>query len=61
MPNMNEALQHPETGAQVLVRTLENAGVEFVFGFPGGTIMPVYDALYDSHLKHILCRHPVPA
>jgi acetolactate synthase-1/2/3 large subunit len=54
---MNEAQQCPETGAQVLVRTLEDAGVEFVFGFPGGTIMPVYDALYDSHLKHILCRH----
>ena len=54
---MNEAQQRPETGAQVLVRTLEDAGVEFVFGFPGGTIMPVYDALYDSHLKHILCRH----
>jgi acetolactate synthase-1/2/3 large subunit len=57
IPNMNEAQKHPETGAQVLVRTLEDAGVEFVFGFPGGTIMPVYDALYDSHLKHILCRH----
>lgn len=56
-PNMNEALRHPETGAQVLVRTLEDAGVEYVFGFPGGTIMPVYDALYDSHLRHILCRH----
>jgi len=54
---MNETLQHPETGAQVLVRTLEDAGVEYVFGFPGGTIMPVYDALYDSHLRHILCRH----
>ena len=54
---MNQAQQRPQTGAQVLVRTLEDAGVEYVFGFPGGTIMPVYDALYDSHLKHILCRH----
>lgn len=56
-PNISEAQLSPVTGAQVLVRTLEDAGVEFVFGFPGGTIMPVYDALYDSHLKHILCRH----
>ncbi len=56
-PNISEAQLSPVTGAQVLVRTLEDAGVEIVFGFPGGTIMPVYDALYDSHLKHILCRH----
>jgi acetolactate synthase-1/2/3 large subunit len=56
-PNMTETRLCPETGAQVLVRTLEDAGVEIVFGFPGGTIMPVYDALYDSHLRHILCRH----
>jgi len=44
-------------GAVALVRALENEGVEYVFGYPGGAIMPVYDALYDSTLKHILCRH----
>ncbi|NNC96810.1 MAG: acetolactate synthase 2 catalytic subunit [Gammaproteobacteria bacterium] len=44
-------------GAVSLVRALEAQGVEYVFGYPGGAIMPVYDALYDSSLKHILCRH----
>jgi len=44
-------------GAQLLVRSLEAAGVKTVFGYPGGAIMPVYDALYDSQLTHILCRH----
>lgn len=44
-------------GATLLVKALEDAGVKYVFGYPGGAIMPVYDALYDSSLKHILCRH----
>lgn len=45
------------TGAQALVRELEALGVTTVFGYPGGAIMPVYDALIDSGLKHILVRH----
>ena len=45
------------TGAQVVVKTLQDAGVDIVFGYPGGAIMPLYDALYDSGLNHILCRH----
>ncbi len=44
-------------GAEALVRTLEAAGVRHVFGYPGGAIMPVYDALVDSTLNHVLCRH----
>ncbi len=44
-------------GAQVVVKTLLDAGVELVFGYPGGAIMPLYDALFDGGLKHILCRH----
>src|SRR6185437_3339279 len=44
-------------GAQILVRALENEGVDVVFGYPGGAIMPVYDALVDSSIKHILVRH----
>ena len=47
----------PFTGAHAVVRALENAGVEYVFGYPGGAIMPVYDALTGSSLKHILARH----
>lgn len=33
------------------------AGVETVFGYPGGAIMPIYDALYDGGVEHLLCRH----
>ncbi len=46
------------TGAQSLVRSLEAAGVEVVFGIPGGAILPAYDPLYDSTaLRHVLVRH----
>jgi len=44
-------------GAEVLIRALEKQGVEVVFGHPGGAIMPVYDALYDADLRHVLVRH----
>ncbi|NTW40573.1 MAG: acetolactate synthase large subunit [Cellulomonadaceae bacterium] len=48
----------PMTGAQSIVRSLEAAGVEHVFGLPGGAILPTYDALMDStKLRHILVRH----
>lgn len=47
------------TGAQALIKSLLCEGVDLVFGYPGGAIMPVYDALYDytDRLKHILVRH----
>jgi acetolactate synthase-1/2/3 large subunit len=46
------------TGAQSLIRSLESAGVEHVFGIPGGAILPAYDPLLDSQrLRHILVRH----
>jgi acetolactate synthase-1/2/3 large subunit len=45
------------TGARLLVEALERAGVTTVFGYPGGAIMPVYDALTGSKLRHILMRH----
>ena len=44
-------------GAQLLVQALEREGVETIFGYPGGAIMPVYDALTDSPMRHILTRH----
>ncbi len=44
-------------GAQLLVKALEQQGVDYVFGYPGGAIMPVYDALIDSPIRHILARH----
>jgi acetolactate synthase I/II/III large subunit len=48
---------HELTGAQALVRSLEQQGVEVVFGLPGGTILPTYDPLLSSSLRHVLVRH----
>ncbi len=45
------------TGAQSLIRSLEAAGVENIFGIPGGAILPAYDPLMDSTIRHILVRH----
>ena len=50
-------LETAGTGAQYLVRALEREGVEVVFGDPGGAILPFYDAIFDSPLKHFLFRH----
>ena len=45
------------TGAQSLIRSLEAAGTETIFGIPGGAILPAYDPLMDSSIRHILVRH----
>ena len=45
------------TGGALLFEVLQEHGVQHVFGYPGGAIMPIYDALYDSEVKHFLCRH----
>ncbi|KLP41531.1 acetolactate synthase 2 catalytic subunit [Enterobacter ludwigii] len=44
-------------GAQWVVHALRAQGVDTVFGYPGGAIMPIYDALYDGGVEHLLCRH----
>ncbi len=44
-------------GSESLVRSLEHAGVEVIFGIPGGAILPAYDPLFDSSIRHILVRH----
>ncbi len=46
------------SGAQMLVRTLEDLGVEYLFGYPGGAVLDIYDALHDSKkIHHVLGRH----
>ncbi len=45
------------TGAQSLVNSLEAAGVDVMFGIPGGAILPAYDPIFDSKIRHILVRH----
>jgi acetolactate synthase-1/2/3 large subunit len=45
------------TGAKALIHALEKEGVDVVFGLPGGANLPIYDALVDANLRHILVRH----
>jgi acetolactate synthase I/II/III large subunit len=45
------------TGAQALFKALEGEGVDTIFGIPGGAILPAYDPLLDSSIRHVLCRH----
>ncbi|MGI9120871.1 MAG: biosynthetic-type acetolactate synthase large subunit, partial [Acidimicrobiales bacterium] len=45
------------TGAQALIKSLEMEGVDVMFGLPGGAILPVYDPIIDSSIRHILVRH----
>src|ERR1700746_2049366 len=47
----------PQTGAGLLVKSLEVQGVEYVFGIPGAKIDKVFDALLDSKIKTVACRH----
>ena len=44
-------------GGEALLKSLENQGVDVVFGYPGGQLLPLYDMIYDSDLRHILVRH----
>jgi acetolactate synthase-1/2/3 large subunit len=44
-------------GAELIVKFFKDKGVDLVFGYPGGAVIPLYDALYDSGIKHILARH----
>uniref|UniRef100_UPI002599FAD7 thiamine pyrophosphate-binding protein n=1 Tax=uncultured Pseudoalteromonas sp. TaxID=114053 RepID=UPI002599FAD7 len=46
------------TGAEIVVQSLKDEGVEFVFGYPGGAALHIYDALYKQQdVRHILVRH----
>ncbi|AKC60733.1 acetolactate synthase 2 catalytic subunit [Blochmannia endosymbiont of Camponotus (Colobopsis) obliquus] len=44
-------------GAQWIVKAIQQHGVDIIFGYPGGAIMPIYDALLDAKIEHVLCRH----
>lgn len=44
-------------GAELVLKVLQQQGVDTIFGYPGGAIMPIYDAIYHSNVKHYLCRH----
>ncbi|TAJ43913.1 biosynthetic-type acetolactate synthase large subunit [Methanofollis fontis] len=46
-----------KTGAKLLIEGLQREGVETIFGYPGGSVLPVYDELYDAPVRHVLVRH----
>src|SRR3984893_12325274 len=48
-------------GAQAVVATLEREGADFIFGYPGGAIMPMYDAIFQHPVRHVLWRHEAAA
>ena len=61
-----KSVEHPsaspeaksDNGASILIKTLTDLGVDTIFGYPGGAVLPVYDALFDNHgLHHVLIRH----
>lgn len=55
-------MSQERSGAEILVESLVRQGVEFVFGYPGGAILPIYDALFSDHrIRHILVRHEAGA
>lgn len=54
---MDEKKEQFRSGSDILIDTLLEQDVEMVFGYPGGSVLPLYDALYDKRIPHILARH----
>lgn len=52
-----KADKQPISGADLLLKSLEKEKVEVIFGYPGGAVLPIYDKIYDSKIRHILPRH----
>jgi len=56
--NLHNNFQNKLTGAEIIVQALINEGVDTIFGYPGGAILPLYDALFSQDkIQHILTRH----
>ena len=50
--------EKPQSGAEILLRALKDQGVDVIFGYPGGAVLPIYDALFQQNaIRHILVRH----
>ncbi len=47
----------PGRGADVLIQSLKDQGVDVIFGYPGGAVLPIYDALHQNPIRHVLARH----
>ena len=53
----NSQQQQVVSGAELFIKALEKENVEVIFGYPGGAVLPIYDAIYDTKIRHILPRH----
>src|SRR5271166_3056576 len=52
------AAEYQQSGAEVLLRALKDQGMDVIFGYPGGAVLPIYDALYQQNaIRHVLVRH----
>ncbi len=55
---MSEPRKEPMNGAEIVLKALKDQGVEFIFGYPGGAVLPIYDAIFQQDdLQHVLVRH----
>ncbi|MCE7784563.1 biosynthetic-type acetolactate synthase large subunit [Staphylococcus xylosus] len=52
-----ETIDEMKSGSELLVESLVNEKVDFIFGYPGGAVLPLYDTFYEGKIKHILARH----
>ena len=58
LEQLNEkTLNDMRSGSEVLVEALLKENVDYLFGYPGGAVLPLYDTFYDGKIKHILARH----
>ena len=56
--NIAESATAEMTGAEMVIRALKDQGVTHIFGYPGGAVLPIYDALFQQNaIRHILVRH----
>ena len=53
----SQTINEMRPGSEILVEALQNENVDFIFGYPGGAVLPLYDTFYDGKIKHILARH----
>ena len=52
------SLESPRTGSDLVLETLRDLGIDTIFGYPGGAVLPLYDAIYNfKGIRHILGRH----
>lgn len=57
-PAADASAHHEMTGAEIVVQALRDNGVENIFGYPGGAVLPIYDELFQQEeVRHILVRH----